>query len=275
MTLASPKPFTSRLQRTAVALAMLAGCASASALPTFTFAPGSAVPALLGATFTADNILISDYSTVRFDGSGGFTDTGFLSVSAFQLGGVTLIPSGLNSTYGMYFKFSGAGTTSGGNPATTPTTGTFTSLNYTLYGYNGAPASFGFDVSNNPTENATGEVVLATGSLLNGTVSTTPAVPGNGAPFTPSAAAATTFVIAAGEAGFFAAPSPFYNLSFAAFTNTTTQVETFTGGFRIRQGGGAVNFGSTPPIPEPQTYALMLAGLGAIGFVARRRRPRN
>jgi hypothetical protein len=32
--------------------------------------------------------------------------------------------------------------------------------------------------------------------------------------------------------------------------------------------------GATPAIPEPQTYALLLAGLGAVVFVAVRRRRR-
>ena len=32
-----------------------------------------------------------------------------------------------------------------------------------------------------------------------------------------------------------------------------------------------VNFNAAP-IPEPETYAMMLAGLGLTGFVARRRR---
>ena len=30
--------------------------------------------------------------------------------------------------------------------------------------------------------------------------------------------------------------------------------------------------GGTPPVPEPQTYALMLGGLGHVGLIARRRK---
>jgi hypothetical protein len=46
-----------------------------------------------------------------------------------------------------------------------------------------------------------------------------------------------------------------------------------TGGFETFFVASA---GGVPPIPEPQTYALMLAGLGAIGFMAfRRRRPED
>lgn len=39
-------------------------------------------------------------------------------------------------------------------------------------------------------------------------------------------------------------------------------------------GGGSYSFtASASPVPEPETYALFLAGLAAIGFVARRRVP--
>ncbi|HEY9240004.1 MAG TPA: PEP-CTERM sorting domain-containing protein [Burkholderiaceae bacterium] len=34
----------------------------------------------------------------------------------------------------------------------------------------------------------------------------------------------------------------------------------------------SANFTVTAPVPEPSTYALLLAGIGAIGYVARRRR---
>lgn len=257
---------TPLLQRTAVALGLVVACASASALPKFTLDPSAVSPTLAGTAFTGDNILISDFSTVTFDGLGNFSDTGFLSVSAIQLVGSTFTPTGLNSLYGLYFAFTGTGTTTLGNPKLVPTIGTFKTLTYTLYGYNGL-ASFGFS-GNTPTETASGEVALATGSLISGHAVTFPT--GDGLTFTPFAEAKQNFVVAPGQAAFFANPIPFYDLVFAAFSNTTSQVEPFAGGFRIRQGGGAVNFAST--IPEPQTYALMLAGLAAVGFVARRRR---
>ena len=38
------------------------------------------------------------------------------------------------------------------------------------------------------------------------------------------------------------------------------------------QGGDSGKYIPTTPIPEPGTYAMMLAGLGLLGFVARRRR---
>jgi len=60
----------------------------------------------------------------------------------------------------------------------------------------------------------------------------------------------------------------------SSFINSPSEISPvgagFASGFRITQGRGSVNF--TAPIPEPETYALLLAGLGAVGWVARRRR---
>ncbi len=265
MTMTSRSIFTPLLQRSAMALALATVCASASAAPLsqFTFDPAAA--GLAGTSFTADNILISDYSSVLSGPGGSFTETGFLSFSAMQLGGSTFTPTGLNETYGMYIAFTGTGVVSGGDPALGITFGTFNSLNYTLYGYNGT-ASFGFSGST-PTETASGEVVLATGSLISGGVVSIPS--GDGVHFTPSAAANLTFMADAGQAGFFQSPSPFYNQAITAFTNTTSQVLPVNGGFLISQGGGSINFAAA--VPEPATYALMLAGLAAMAFVVRRR----
>ncbi|HEY9238530.1 MAG TPA: flocculation-associated PEP-CTERM protein PepA [Burkholderiaceae bacterium] len=262
----------SSLQRTAVALAIAAAGSAAMAQtppPPFTFDP--AAVGLTGTSITGNNILISDYSKVTFTSASTFTETGYLVVTGFQSATDPSIamPTGL----GMYVKFDATGTTVGSNPSTSGTLATFTSLTYTLYGFNDVGgATFGFDAGGNAVETASGEVTLASGSLLAGGGSTLPdAASGK---FYAFAGASLDFNIAQGAEGFFAAPNPFYDIALTTFSNTPDTVTPFSNGFYITQGGGKISFSPVTPVPEPETYALMLAGLGAVGFVARRRRAR-
>lgn len=84
--------------------------------------------------------------------------------------------------------------------------------------------------------------------------------PGNGV-------AGFTFVISADE-------QAYVNSLFASGgASTTMALEATIGNFS----GGPESFliynlGTLPPVPEPSTYALMFAGLGVLGVVARRRR---
>jgi len=255
------------LRRTLVCAALAAAYSSAWSLPAFTFNP-SAV-GLTGTSITADNLLLSDFLSVSAVGATGFSETGYLSITGFQLGGANLPDGGLNSTYSLYFSFSGAGHLTTGTNATDPrtslTAGVFDTLTYSLIGATGN-STFGFS-GTTPTVSSTGTQTLATGSLVNGTFVTSPAN-GNTA-FVPSANATVSFSQAAGKEGFFS-PQPFYNVAFTAFTNAVTTVNPGSNGFTVTNGGGNLNFAA--PIPEPETYALMIGGLGIMGWVARRRR---
>ena len=58
---------------------------------------------------------------------------------------------------------------------------------------------------------------------------------------------------------------------------TLNDIDPYDNYFDFTQGvdGSLINVGSGPvvtPIPEPSTYALMLGGLGLVGFMAARRR---
>jgi hypothetical protein len=56
--------------------------------------------------------------------------------------------------------------------------------------------------------------------------------------------------------------------------NTGSYFYMVTGNATGTSGGLYTIASALAPVPEPETYALMLAGLGAIGFMAARRRPR-
>jgi len=51
----------------------------------------------------------------------------------------------------------------------------------------------------------------------------------------------------------------------------TVQLDVLTSNLQIEIRELAFNGSATVPVPEPETYALILAGLGLVGFVARRR----
>jgi hypothetical protein len=109
----------------------------------------------------------------------------------------------------------------------------------------------------------------------------------NSGPFTsnPNNSTTGTLTFDTAQTGFFAitlkAADSFSTYLFNGGSTGLTSVQFSTAGTAVNQNGQAQGLshatfidigGTVTPIPEPETYALMLAGLGAVGFIARRRK---
>jgi len=252
-----------------------ASLANAAAPIDVTWNP-SAVPGLSTAgAFTFDNILLNSYAAIDITGGGTtFSEQGFVSLAGFSNNNVfTSIPTagfpGGATPYSLYISFTAAGTQSPGIPST----GIFTSLNYSLLAAPGA-TTFTANASGIFAPTGTPTITLATGSLNGpGSTSLTGTPPDN---LLPAANVLATFIPNPAFAGFFVNPtfSQILDLS-AAFTNTgsvITNIPLGGGNFRLslNGGGGNATFAVTN-VPEPDTYGMLLAGLGLFAFIARRK----
>lgn len=250
----------------AVVVSTALATSAAVALPQFTWSP-SAVGGI-GSDIVANNILISNYTTVTLTPNGGggadFFDTGVLPITGFQLGDTPVTGTGLNTTFGLYFGFTGTGTqnTPGFNSSTV---GTFDTLDFTLYGYN-VTGPVEYQPTNITPTGVVDPIALATGSLISGGVGAT-TLPG--VAVVPNANTLLTFSPTVLGQAFFQDPDPFYSAVFAAFTNNPSQVTFTDDGFVISNGGGSANFLETP-VPEPASLALLGAGLAGLGLIRRR-----
>lgn len=269
----------SLMAASAAAVIAVLGAAPAAASPiTFIWSPNLATPTLIGTPITADNIKVADFATITVGAGGAFTETGALAITNFQLGGSTFTPTGLGSTYSLYYVFSGAGNQGGPIP-TTPgqiTGGTYSSLDYTLFGVNSTLTC----TAAGCTPNSGTAFALAYGSLVPSTgfvslqntgsgLSPTSNVQVTFNPCTASGQGNITGTCTADESLFFTSPSTSV-LQVGNFSATDTIVTQSGNQVFINGGGGNITEALTV-VPEPVTISLFGAGLAGAAFVRRRK----
>ena len=256
---------------TATALAAAVFCVPAVA-QTFQANEGT-VPGASPNLVNADRISFNYEAMIDQTINGGvldgdpFTESGFLTKASFANGG-TAVASQLNGFgaggYGIYGLFTIDGTAAANG---TGITATFNNATLDLWIDPGQDTSLSFVANTATAGGTTGDDILIAsytlqsgeahvfGGLANGDFDTI----------------LNLTLTPAGQA-FFSSPNPFYTLeNFGGNTETLTGASLTQSFVAHATGAGTELF--LAPVPEPETYALMFAGLAALGFIARRRRP--
>ena len=243
---------------------------------TFTWDPSKATPVLTPgpAAFSADAISVTNY--IRTTNANNlttleqtFSGTQIQTINGFTLDGMSVTAPGLNSSYGLYFQISPAGSFPINGSGAVIGPAVYSLLNMQLVADVGHDdgsvinnqAGIGFS---NPA-GLTNDVVLATGSLLSASLAISPTG-------TRNAHYVTTFQPVASQAAFFAGPR--FAVDWEEFLNSPAST------FHVFQldpltvlnvvGADGASTGTAELVPEPGSLALLCAALGGL-FMARRR----